>query len=678
MATATQVVLAEVDAPSLTINTKKGGRDDSFSMSEAIYLAGLCRPALNLLKSQLANVLNPSQAYTADDILALPLNKYRIPDILHSLPGRKSARHALAVAVAYLLHPVHHGSLTAIIRYNADRVHLRAWAALQRRYDQLLATKRHGRSAPGMTGGADPGARSPVWASRITAQGPWNPVKKPVSLGGALAIPMPVRVSQSGELDPFFQHLQNSGDHEILGHEGAVELYDGKGEPYYGVRGAEFRKGVVYEDGRMDLCKMVVGPDHIWRLMDSLRTNKHVKHFLLGNNVIGPSGAQAIANFVAEFPDRMDTWYLAGNCIDGGPTFKLLVDALVTSPAVTNVWLKRNPLGPDASEDLFRLITLTKNLETLDLDQTELGDRGVADLFNRLAAYSCPEGTKLPLRHIYLNGTGISVDGITAISSFLTSPHCGLTSIYMSCNPLGDQGAKVLASALPKAPHLTRLLLQSVGVSTQGAVALCEALTGHPGIRTLDMGQAYATEDLGQAYNYLDDDAMPALAELLRKTPCLQLLNIGHCATTVTGLLTLTPAILENPGLLFYSSIPILADPNRKQPTFTPSTNIAFANPDAPTLDEIHSDKVIREHLAANVRAHYGANMSYADFMMEEKRWLVNDKMVRKIDSVYRNRDAGMARRGLLTLVKTWEEGDDTLERIMKARGPPMCSLRQH
>lgn len=27
-------------------------------------------------------------------------------------------------------------------------------------------------------------------------------------------------------------------------------------EPYYGVDVAEFEKGILYEDGRMDLCKM--------------------------------------------------------------------------------------------------------------------------------------------------------------------------------------------------------------------------------------------------------------------------------------------------------------------------------------------------------------------------------------------------------------------------------------
>ncbi|RFU77771.1 hypothetical protein TARUN_4483 [Trichoderma arundinaceum] len=678
MASATQVQLLDSLNPSLTIRiTPEDGLNAAanVSMNEATYMAGLCRAALNDLDTYMADILKPSQGYTADDILALPLDTHRVADILHDLPRRKSARHDQAVALSSLLHPVHDGSLTAIIRYDADRVRLRAWASLQRRYDLLQATKRNGRMAPGMTGGVERGVPAPAWASRITRQGPWDPAKRPISLDGMKAIPMPVRVAQEQELAPFFEHLANSGDHEIGGVEGAVELHDGNGEPHYSVRGAEFRRGVVYEDGRMDLCKMVVGPDHIGRLMHSLRTNIHVRHFLLGNNIIGPAGVEAISQFINDFPDRMDTWYLAGNCIQGGESFKMLVDALVKSPAVSNVWLKRNPLGPGAAEDVYRLITETKNLQTLDLDQTELGDRGVTDLFTRLAAYSAPDGGKLPLRQIYLNGLGISTEGAAAIGKFLASSHSGVTSIYMSCNPLGDEGAQVLASALPKAPYLARLFLQSVGVSTQGAMALCKALAGHPGIQSLDLGQAYATEDLGQAYNYIEDEAMPVIAELLRGTSQLQYFNLGHCATTPPGLLTLTPAILENPSLVYFVATSILADPARKAVAFVPFIESAFPHPDAPSLEQIKSDKDIREHLWTNVKKTFGDDMTYADFMADEKRWLVNDKVVRKIDSVYRNRDAGLARRRLLTLVKDWEEGDDTLERVMNARGALSCSL---
>jgi hypothetical protein len=75
--------------------------------------------------------------------------------------------------------------------------------------------------------------------------------------------------------------------------------------------------------------------------------------------------------------------------------------------------------------------------------------------------------------------------------------------------------------------------------------------------------------------------------------------------------------------------------------------------------------KLAHATLEANVRRVY--DVSYAEFLAHHKRWLVNDETdVRKIDSVYRNRDAGMARRGLKKLDKWWDEGDDTLLRASK------------
>lgn len=675
MSTATQIQLSA--EPSIAIRGGGGISTDTVNMDEAIHLANLCRNALNTLNADLP-MIKHSHPYTADEILDLPLTKYRIDDALHDLPSRKSLRNPLAVVIASLLHPAHQDSLTPIIRYEADRVRLRGWAALQRKYDLLQVTKRNGHSTLGMTGGAAPGVQAPVWAARITAQGPWNPTKQPISLDGVEAIPMPVQVAHEEDLAPFLGHLQKGGNHELKGDEQGSELDGGRGEPYYGVKGAEFRKGVVYEDGRMDLCKMVVGPDHIGKLMDSLRSNEFVRHFLLGNNIIGPVGAREVANFINELPDRMETWYLAGNCIDGSG-FKLLVDAMVKSDAITNIWLKRNPLGPEAAEDVFRLITGVKNLRTLDLDQTQLGNRGVADLFNRLAAHTMAKGTKLPLEHIYLNGDGISTEAAQAISAFLVSPHCGLNSIYASSNPLGDAGAEALAAALPKAPFLTRLSLQSVGVSTKGAIALCEAATGHPNLTALDLGQAYATQDLGQAYNYIDDAAVPAIANLVRANSPLAYFNLGHCAITPSATIELSVAVCQSPSLVYYTATSIVPDPKAKPATFTPSRDLRLADPTLRTKTQIEADRAIRDHLEANIKARYGENMTYNHFLEEEKRWLVNDRTdVRKIDSVYRNRDAGLARRRLMTLVKDWEEGDDTLERVMKAHGgAPSCSLRR-
>jgi len=308
-----------------------------------------------------------------ENLLSLPLDQIRLDESLTNLPRRRKASEEeveKANTIANLLYPAPGDSLGPIIKYANDRKRITNWIKLQKRWDILHATKlreQRQRDEP------------------LRIQGPWNRETDPISLEGPSSLPMPVKVSTAESLKPFFDHLKADGTSrwkpdDLFFRAKAIE------EPFYRTQALEFPKGVIYEDGRMDLCKMVVGPLHIADLVESLRTNMFVKHFLLGNNIIGPIGARQIAAFIKDFPERMDTWYLAGNCIYG-ISLSLLVDAFITSPAVTNIWLKRNPLGSNAASDLFRLITETPNLRTLDLDQTKLSDAGVAELFSRLTQY---------------------------------------------------------------------------------------------------------------------------------------------------------------------------------------------------------------------------------------------------------------------------------------------------
>ncbi|KAF7131073.1 hypothetical protein CNMCM5793_004060 [Aspergillus hiratsukae] len=490
----------------------------------------------------------------------------------------------------------------------------------------------------------------PRWSDRILAQGPWDQTVTPDMLKGASSLPMPVEISDPDSLAPFFNHLKHGGSYETASDAtGQSQLAV---EPYYNVPTLEFDKGVLYEDGRMDLCKMALGPPNISTLMQSLRSNTFVRHFLLGNNIIGPAGAQAIADFVQEFPDRIDTWYLAGNCIDGA-SFALLTDALVKSPAVTNIWLKRNPLGPRSADSLFRLITQTPNLRTLDLDQTELSDAGVAALFTRLADYVPP--TPLSMRILYLSATGISTAACEAISRYLASPHCCITSLYMSSNPIGDAGAKSLATGLQQNKTLERLSLQSVGLTDDGATALISSLQGHPALETFDISQAFSTQDLNARFNYLTAECtINALCSLATSSTPLSYLALGPQPFCTTTALPLMAAAQKSKTIMYLSLKPLI--PSRS----TPKDNIRFAS----------FSKKLTTHILCNIRAHYDKpTMTYKEWEADLKRWCVSDEVsVRKIDSVYRNRAAQKARRGEEVLRKWWaEEEREVLESVMQA-----------
>ncbi|KAJ4351753.1 uncharacterized protein N0V89_007096 [Didymosphaeria variabile] len=593
----------------------------------------------NILRSQLSIVASSHKSET-DVRSSSPL----VNEIVMQAPRRRAANPAVAAMankIAQLLYPHHSNQVGAIIQYEKDLVTLRNLVVDQRKRVISENTKRN---------------ELFDWSKRILKQGAWDPATDLWSLDGAPALPMPVRVAEAESLEPFFEHLALDGTEAKSSTARAAADATEIEEPYYDVKSLEFERGVLYSDRRLDLCKMVLGPTHIESLMESLKTNRFVAHFLLGNNIIGPHGARCIADFVKEFPNRMDTWYLAGNCIDT-ISCALLVDEWVKSSVVTNIWLKRNPLMPESADDIFRLITETANLRTLDLDQTKLGDVGVTKLFNKLANYTPVD--PLSLRHIYLNAVGIGAKGAAAIAEYLALPDCELDAIYAANNPLGNDGVIALAKGLKKNQSLTRLTLNSVvlswvhgarGKSRYTVVPWDERSKIQPFPSTVPMTILHVL--ILKRYNFITDQSANAIHSLIKLSPNLTYLNLSRCALTHAGLNRILAVVKGSLTLQYFFAI-----------TTHPQERTATAV--AAVQEHAKLSKLVHATLEANVERIYG--VSYQEFLADYKRWLVNDKSdVRKIDSVYRNRDAGMARRGLKKLDKWWDEGDETLDIVSK------------
>lgn len=151
-------------------------------------------------------------------------------------PRRKHAdptSAALATMVASLLYPApSDANVSQVIKYEKDIVLLRKEINSNMRFEAEMRLVQE----------------EPTWKDRILKQGPWDEVKDPVSHAGAPSLPMPVEISDEKSLAPFFEHLSVGGTHDTLNGSKSKEAY-------YQTDIAEFEKGILYEDGRMDLCK---------------------------------------------------------------------------------------------------------------------------------------------------------------------------------------------------------------------------------------------------------------------------------------------------------------------------------------------------------------------------------------------------------------------------------------
>lgn len=505
-----------------------------------------------------------------------------------------------------------------------------------------------------------------TWVEKVRAAGPWHQIRTPEELFGAPSLPMPVSIAAAESLASCFDHIRAGGTHlptrqAVSGGFSPLREFRLDTEPNYRISYIEFEKGVIYEDQRVDLCKQVLGPTNIDALLDSLEHNVFITRFLLGNNIVGPAGCRRIARFLQKYPDRMDTWYLAGNCIDTDG-FRRLVAPLTNSVA-TNIWLKRNPLGPQSAIPLEMLITGLPILRTLDLDQTALGDEGVSCLFDLLSKYEPNEpGKALSLKNLYLNANGIGPRSAASINRFLLSPHCNLEALYLSNNPLGDDGLIVLSTGLDQNISLKRLMLSSTGATSKGVKALLHNLTKHSTLTTLDLSQNYATQDLNAHFNYIDDSCTEAVIHFIQRTDNLRLLDLDYNAFTYTSIHDiLLDGVLQS-ATLCDITLRTIREPEQVRKD---SSEIGKREQWARKQCKQLKSRLTRR-FEINIEDFYGREMTVEEFHKQEIRWLRGPKEdLRKIDSVYRNRDAGMARRGLKRLDKWWNEADSTLEKVM-------------
>ena len=210
-------------------------------------------------------------------------------------------------------------------------------------------------------------------------------------------------------------------------------------------------------------------------------------------------------------------------------------------------------------------------------------------------------------------------------------------------NPFGDEGARTLSDGLRQNISLKRLIVNSCGINTQGATSIFASLIGHPNLFTLSIAQSYATRDLNARYNFLEDGIAPSVAELISHEKChLKYLSLGQSMLTTAALNEIAKAAAFSDTLEVFDVRSVRTDARIDSGIAT----------------------FLSSKLHRNVDKQYHG-LNYEDFQQGEKRWLISPKDVRLIDSGYRNRDAGLARRGKLVLRKWWEEDADLVSRFM-------------
>lgn len=344
-------------------------------------------------------------------------------------------------------------------------------------------------------------------------------------------VPEPVDVSSYEQMKPLYEWLEKNKLEEVFDQEDL-----------------KFLRGTITTDGRLDLCKQVIGPQGIKPLLDSLSENKHINRLLLGNNVVGDEAGKQIAAFIKSGKSPLTIWYIAGNNL----TVKGITpicEALLEDNQVNALWLKRNPLKAAGMVPIGKLIEFNKNIQVLDLLNCGLLDEGVKILFESLEKNNT-------LKHLYLSANGVTSVGLERIKDYYKKGLSSLETLFLGANRIGNQGAKIVSEILELDTKLVRLNLGSSRIGAEGMKYLSEPLKVHPSLKVLDMGYIKATMDLGELGNYIEDEGAFYLSKVLEKSDKIMWINITHNMITQKGLQVIVDKIKDmNRTLLYFDYV---------------------------------------------------------------------------------------------------------------------------
>lgn len=338
--------------------------------------------------------------------------------------------------------------------------------------------------------------------------------------------PMPVEIAPSEDLAPFFSRMRENKP--------ATQECE------------EFKRGAYYDDGRIDMCKQVPGPTHIGAMIRSIESNPHVKHFLMGNSIVGLEGAREISQHIKSGPD-IETWYLAGNHIDTEGV-KLIASALACDTHCKALWLKRNPLMAEGVKHIGKMLETNKHIEILDLVNVGMLDEGTEYLFESLKK-------NRTLKLLYIDANGITERGALAIRNYfeflVENKLEGITSLFLAINRVGDEGARHIACGVREYKALKRLDLASNRIQHSGLTFVLAVASGLPNLMFLDLGLYKSTSDMKELPNYFGDDGAIQIADFIKSNKTVQIMSIQDTNVGPKGLQLIIDAVQQNDTLLF-------------------------------------------------------------------------------------------------------------------------------
>jgi len=149
------------------------------------------------------------------------------------------------------------------------------------------------------------------------------------------------------------------------------------------------------------------------------------------------------------------------------------------------------------------------------------------------------------LKNLWLNTNGVTAKSAPYLADILAGEGV-VESLYLSINPLGDDGIIELSRGIEKSQHLKRLGISSCAIGIRGAEVLFPALVKQGRVEWLNIGFAKGTYVFNGLCNYLGEAGIALLSASLPQLPKLRFLDITHNQVTPHGLRLLLKSVSQS------------------------------------------------------------------------------------------------------------------------------------
>jgi Ran GTPase-activating protein (RanGAP) involved in mRNA processing and transport len=226
--------------------------------------------------------------------------------------------------------------------------------------------------------------------------------------------------------------------------------------------------------------------ENVQQLKAVLRQNTALQHLSLRGNFLRSAGLAEIAPALYR-NTSIKSLDLSNNGLDDIESANVLRELLRCNKTIASLCLVGNTFGLNAAaaRSIFEGLRNNKALQQLDLCVCSLDDQGISLLANALAIRNAS------ILELNLLHNGITSWGVRALVHNVEAVKT-LTKLCLTHNPIGSEGATILADALGRnaMPSLKRLDLRWCGIGDDGFVALMSALEQNTSLQILSLQES--------------------------------------------------------------------------------------------------------------------------------------------------------------------------------------------